>query len=229
MVIDRKKYMDLDEIRQLRTSARGWNAEDLQHGRQGGVVAWMLVDLALTTGLRVGEIEKLNIKDVDLKRSCLTVMRLKRKKKAKETLALGKDFVKHLQDYIAWTGRSKGPLFVSSRPAVDSRDGRITAQGLQRIWKTAVIRAGFKVKRKHEAAKTGKGKAKKPKSYWAAQYSIHAARHSIAVQLLKKTKNLRQVQKQLGHASPATTANMYADVSFEDMQNGVTNLYDDED
>jgi len=34
-----------------------------------------------------------------------------------------------------------------------------------------------------------------------------------------------EVQKQLGHASPATTANMYADISFEDMQNGVTGLY----
>jgi integrase len=37
--------------------------------------------------------------------------------------------------------------------------------------------------------------------------------------------NLRLVQKQLGHASPATTANMYADISLEDMQNGVTGLY----
>ena len=34
------------------------------------------------------------------------------------------------------------------------------------------------------------------------------------------------VSEQLGHASPATTANMYADISFEDMQNGVNGLYD---
>jgi len=55
--------------------------------------------------------------------------------------------------------------------------------------------------------------------------SIHSARHTIAVQLLKKTGNLRQIQKQLGHASPATTANMYADITFEDMQNGLNGLY----
>jgi integrase len=42
---------------------------------------------------------------------------------------------------------------------------------------------------------------------------------------LRKPRNLRQVQKQLGHASPATTANLYADVSFEDMRAGVTGLY----
>jgi integrase len=58
------------------------------------------------------------------------------------------------------------------------------------------------------------------------EISIHSARHTLAVHLLKKTSNLRQVQKQLGHASPATTANMYADISFEDMQNGVTAIYD---
>ncbi len=55
--------------------------------------------------------------------------------------------------------------------------------------------------------------------------SIHCARHTLAVYLLKKTSNLRLVQKQLGHASPVTTANMYADVSFEDMQEGVTGVY----
>ena len=40
--------------------------------------------------------------------------------------------------------------------------------------------------------------------------SIHSTRRIVAVHLLKKTGNLRQVQKQLGHASPATTANMSA-------------------
>ncbi len=46
----------------------------------------------------------------------------------------------------------------------------------------------------------------------------------ISVHFLTKTGNLRQVQKQPGHASPATTSNMYADTSFEDMQNIV--IYD---
>jgi len=34
-----------------------------------------------------------------------------------------------------------------------------------------------------------------------------------------------RAQHQLAHASPATTANMYADISFEDMQNGLNGLY----
>jgi len=195
MVIDRNKYMDMKEAKQLRTVTEARAIVDLRAGRVLGVRAWMLVDLALSTGLRVSEIAALNIKDVDFKRGCLSVVRLKRKKKVKETLALGKDIAEHLKDYIAWEGRKKGKLFVGSR-------GPLSAQGLQRIWKRSVKLAGL-----------------------PDELSIHSARHTIAVQLLKKTGNLRQVQKQLGHASPATTANMYADISFEDMQNGLNGLY----
>ena len=196
MVIDRTKYMDKNEVKQLRRSAEAQAFRDLKKARVNGVRAWMLVDLALSTGLRVSEMAAMKIKDIDLKRGRLSVTRMKRKKKVKESLALGKDLAKHLKDYIAWTERKSGALFVGSR-------GALTAQGLQRIWKHSIKLAGL------------------PK-----ELSIHSARHTIAVHLLRKTSNLRQVQKQLGHASPAITANMYADISFEDMQNGVTGLYE---
>ncbi len=196
MVIDRAKYMDEKEARQLRTVTEARAIVDLRKGRTNGVLAWMVLDLVLSTGLRVSEMASLKIKDVDLKRGCMAVTRLKRKKKAKESMALGKELAQHLRDYIAWTGRKRGALFVGGR-------GALTAQGLQRIWKKSIKLAGL------------------PK-----ELSIHSARHTIAVHLLRKTQNLRLVQKQLGHASPATTANMYADISFEDMQNGVTGLYD---
>ena len=196
MVIDRAKYMDTEEVKQLRTVTEAKSIVDLKAGRVAGVRAWMLIDLALSTGLRVSEMAALKIKDVDLKRGCISVTRMKRKKKVRETMALGKDLAQHLKTYITWTGRKSGALFIGSR-------GTLTAQGLQRIWKRSIKLAGL------------------PK-----QLSIHSARHTIAVHLLRKTSNLRQVQKQLGHASPAITANMYADISFEDMQNGVTGLYE---
>ena len=47
----------------------------------------------------------------------------------------------------------------------------------------------------------------------------------MAIHLLRKTGNLRMVQKQLGHCNPPTTANIYADVTFEDMRDGVDGLY----
>src|SRR4030042_728720 len=101
MVIDRNKYMDMKEVKQLRTVTEARKITDLKAGRIGGVLSWMLVDLALSTGLRVSEMAALKIKDIDLKRGYLSVTRLKRKKKTRETLALGKDLAQHLKEYIA--------------------------------------------------------------------------------------------------------------------------------
>jgi integrase/recombinase XerD len=194
--IERQKYMDLDEIHRLRRVSEAQKITDLAKGRYQGVHIWMVVDLALSTGLRVSEMAALKVDDIDLKRGSLKVVRLKRSKKKTEAMAIGKDLIQHLQEYIDWAELKKGHLFVGQR-------GPLTAQGLQRVWKRAVKLAGL-----------------------PRELSVHCARHSMAVHLLKKTKNLRQVQKQLGHASPATTANMYADISFEDMQEGVNGLYD---
>jgi Site-specific recombinase XerD len=195
MTVDREKYMSKDEVKQLRTITEGQSILDLKKGRVKGVIAWMLVDLALSTGLRVLELAAIKIEDVDFKRGSLKVIRVKKRNRKVESLAIGKDLVKHLKEYIDWTGRIKGPLFEGQR-------GTLSRAGLQQVWKAVIKRAGL-----------------------PSEISIHCARHTLAVHLLKKTGNLRQVQKQLGHASPAVTANMYADITFEDMQDGVNSLY----
>ena len=192
MVIDRTKYMDAGEVKQFRTITEARAIVDLRKGRIAGPVAWMVVDLALATGLRVSELAAIQIKDIDLKRGFITVQRAKKKAQVIDSLAISPELIKHLKDYI---DDRTGKLFVGER-------GNLTKYGLMQIWKSAIKRAGL------------------PK-----ELSIHCARHTMAVHLLRKTGNLRQVQKQLGHSNPATTANMYADISFEDMQSGVTNLY----
>jgi integrase/recombinase XerD len=209
-VVDRTKYMSADEVKQLRTVTEARAIVDLKAGRINGVLGWMVVDIALSTGLRVSEIGKLNVEDIDLKRGSLAVCRSKKRKPVKETLAIGKDLADHLRDYLAWRAcriadmdgvlrkgltDTRGALFIGCR-------GPLTAQGLQRVWKAAIKRARL------------------PK-----ELSIHSARHTLAVHLLRKTGNLRQVQKQLGHSSPTITAAMYADVTFEDMQDGLSGLY----
>lgn len=201
--IERTKYMDEDEAKRLRTVTEAWAITDLQAGRLRGPLVWAVVDVAMLTGLRVSEMARLTLGDLDLKRGALRVWRHKRKPHKQETLAISPQLVEHLTHFVAWKEQvgqatSKGsPLFVGKR-------GPLTPQGLGRLWKVAIKRAGL------------------PKAL-----SIHCAHHTMAVHLLRKTRNLRQVQKQLGHADPATTANLYADVSFEDMQAGVTALYGD--
>ena len=64
MVIDREKYMDAKEVRQLRTVAEAKAIVDLKKGRITGPLMWMLVDLALSTGLRVSEMADLKIERI---------------------------------------------------------------------------------------------------------------------------------------------------------------------
>jgi len=193
MSIDRTKYLDDSEVKKLCYTTLAWNDADLYKGRIQGTLTWLVVDVALGTGLRVGEMAELKVKDIDFKRKAIKVVRLKKKKKKSETLAISDSLVAHLKNYLG--ERASGWLFMGKR-------GRLHREGLQRIWKNAIKRAGL------------------PK-----ELSIHSARHTMGFMLLKKTKNLRQVQKQLGHSSPAVTANIYADVSFDEMREGVNGLY----
>jgi integrase len=199
--IDREKFMDQREVEQLRRVTEAHAITDLEAGRCQGVLAWAVVDIALQTGLRVSELARLKVGDFDPRRLALKVWRHKRRRQVHETTAISRDLGRHLKAFIRWlhdTGRGtapEGPLFVGKR-------GGLTARGLQQIWKGAVKRAGL-----------------------PAEISIHAARHTLAVHLLKKTGNLRMVQKALGHTNPTITANLYANISFEDMQSGVDGLY----
>jgi len=201
--MDRQKYLDKREVKLLRTITENQSIEDMEAGRADGVLRWMVVDTALSTGLRVAEFTALRCGDVDFNRSCLAVTRVKRKTQKPETLAIGKDFAEHLREFMEWKARVGQPTEKTDALFIGQR-GPLSRQGLQKIWKRAIRLAAL-----------------------PPELSIHSSRHTVAVHLLRKTRNLRQVQKQLGHASPATTANMYADIPFEDMQAGVEGLYDD--
>lgn len=190
----RTKYMSEQEVRQLRNACKRRVNEDVMEGRSQGVKISFVVDMALGTGLRVGELVLLSIEDIDFKRDIIHVQRQKKRRIVKDEIPLPENLKNHLRKYLK--GRTSGPLFIGER-------GPLTVQGLQRIWKSAIR------------------EAKLPLSL-----SIHCARHTLAVLLLKKTKNLRVVQKQLGHSSPTITANLYADVQFDEMLDGINGVYD---
>ena len=201
--VDREQYMAKDETQRLRTIVEAWSLTDSRYGRRQGVLSWAVVDTALQTGLRVSELCRLNVGDFNAKRGSLTVRRSKKKTAKPETLAIPPDLVEHLAEFIGWKS-DVGEKVTPTAPLFASKQGgQFSTRGIQHLWTRCVDTAGL------------------------AGFSIHSARHTLAVHLLKKTGNLRAVQKQLGHSSPTTTANMYADVSFEDMKAGLAGLYDD--
>ena len=182
--MDRVKYMDLDEVNRLIAQAQ----------KDGGVI-YMTVDMALQTGLRVSELVKIQVEQIDFLRGSIQVERNKKKKKILESLPISRELKSHLVLYLKNRKDRTGPLF-------SGRKGPLTYRGLQQIWNSCRKRAGL------------------PEGL-----SIHSARHTMATMMITKTGNLRLVQKQLGHASPVTTANMYADISFDDHKQMINGLY----
>ncbi len=196
--MDRAKYLSLDEVRRLRDSTAGWAALDLQHGRRQGPLAWLIVDLALSTGLRVSEIAAITLADIDAKRLTITVTRVKKKTRKPESLAIGKALADHLAEYIAHQRKDN-----ASTRLLIGKKGPLTAQGLQVAWKRAVAKAGLPV-----------------------EVSIHCGRHTLATALFNETHNAKLVQRQLGHSSVATTLMMYCGVSEDQMRDALSNVYE---
>ncbi|MFH1881298.1 MAG: site-specific integrase [Planctomycetota bacterium] len=118
-MLDRSKYMDEAEIEQLVKSCREWESNDLRYGKLAGIKIWLLVDVALSTGLRVAELANLQAADFDAKQRSLKVVRVKKKKKVAETLPISKDLADHLKTYL--NGRKTGTIFGVSRATLQQQ------------------------------------------------------------------------------------------------------------
>jgi integrase len=201
MTIQRSKYLSTEEVQRLCVSTEARAALDLKQGRRQWATIWMAVDFYLQTGLRGCEAATITLEGIDLKRGILHVLRAKKRgQQSYDEIAIPPDLRKHLAEYIAWR-QLVGYPSVREAPLFWGQRGGLSSKGLRDMWNLAIKEAGL------------------------PHIPAHGARHTLAVHLLRKTKNLRQVQKQLGHSRADTTAAFYADVPFEDQMEGLTDLY----
>lgn len=187
--ITRDKFLAVDEAKKLLKICQKNAMADMKAKRTTWVTRYMLVHLALHSGLRVSEIASLKIGDLHFngQDNYLTVQNGKRGKK--RDVYLDKELVKHLQNFILIKKNNWNEPVDDDAPLFSGRGGiHYTETALHISFKKAIIEAGLS---KH--------------------YSIHSARHSYATFLFAKSNSIRFVQKQLGHASIAMTS-LYADV-----------------
>ena len=187
--ITRDKFFSAVEKKWLLRICRDRATSDLIEGKKTWITRYMLIHLALNTGLRVSEIADLNVGDLHMngKDNYLIVQNGKGKKK--RDVYLDMEIVKHLQEYLEIREKEWEETIEESAPLFSGRGGRhYTTTALHISFKKGLEKAGL--------SKT---------------YSIHSARHTYATLLLAKSNSLRFVQKQLGHASIAMTS-LYADV-----------------
>jgi integrase/recombinase XerD len=207
MTIDRRKYLSEKQIKQLcdywrkqvgkpPPSKNGRKLKRWLKGKANALRAWMLIDLAVHTGLRASELCSVHLEDINFDEGWIVVHRKKKKKDGElDVIPLPWRLAKHIQEYCAAFKITKGQLLLSAR-------GPYKPQGLAVLWKAALKKAKVRHVR------------------------LHGARHSLAVQMQRKYKNLRMVQKQLGHRNINTTASIYADVPFEDQQKAANELWE---
>lgn len=145
--------------------------------------------LTYAAGLRVGEVVRLRVRDVDAVRGLLTVRRGKGRKDRRvmlsaRALAATRAFLERRSP----APEAAGWLFPGGRP------GRhLHERSVQRVFKRALRKARVE-----------------------KDVSVHALRHSFATHLLERGVDLRYIQELLGHASPRTTQ-IYTHVTAGDL------------
>ena len=155
--------------------------------RKSGVRDKSILELLFSTGLRVGELVKLNVEDVKnaFESKEFTVIGKGRKPR---TVYLSDEAVIWLKKYIALRKDSFKPLFLrySGKMAdINDPDGesfRLTSRSIQRLVKKYVLKAGISI-----------------------DATPHTLRHTFATDLLTKGADIRSVQELLGHSNIQTT------------------------
>lgn len=139
----------------------------------------LLLLLGMYCGLRVSEMCRLRVEDVDFTRGVVTVRHGKGDKD--RAIPLADKIVEPLRVWVE--ARRDGYLFPSAR-----REGPLTTRAVQLLLKRLAQKAGL------SGAKTGR------------RYTPHKLRHRFATGLLRSGADIVEVQELLGHANLATTA-----------------------
>ena len=145
-----------------------------------------ILEMLYASGMRVSELVKLNLSDVDKDDGEILVSG----KGSKERIVLiGSMAIAALKDYIRYgrnrlvTRRPSGTAKPVGRSLFISRSGgRLTSRSIERMIQKYIKRSGINKK-----------------------VTPHSLRHSFATHMLERGADLRTVQELLGHASLSTT------------------------
>ena len=195
--LDETRFLTSREVNRLREKTK------IQSGKKADTRDWLIIDLALSTGLRLGEIAGLKCGDIMIREGCSSLIVRRGKGGKSRIVRFGPDLKSHLQEFFSWKQgvgediREESPLLVSDRTGK-----ALTRRAIQKAFARCASRAEIRGHR------------------------FHDLRHTYASHLYKASRyNLRLVQKQLGHSSIAVTE-VYADVLGSDLKKAVDRLYE---
>jgi type 1 fimbriae regulatory protein FimB len=143
-----------------------------------------MILIAFRHGMRASEVCGLELKDVDLKNSEITIRRLKGSLKTTQPLAdlQGQPLLSEKRVLRAWLAeRGDHP---SKYVFVSQKSGKMHRSQFYRVFSTAAEKAGLPKDKRHP----------------------HCLKHSLGVALVEANVNLAVIKQALGHKSIASTA-----------------------
>jgi len=202
-ILEPSKFLSKEEAKKLLETARNRAEVVFAKRRKIPVRDYLIIDLALSTGLRVMEIAQLDCGDFFIRDEISSLLVRNGKCGKRRLVRFGDSLKEHLNEYLSWKKDISEPTGPNDPLLLSSNTGRhLTTRAIEKAFKRTAVRTGL-----------------------AAHYSIHCLRHKYACQLYKASGyNLRLVQKQLGHSSIHTTE-VYADVMEPDIQDALRELY----
>ena len=189
------------QIKLLRRSVKDAASLAKQKNQVTAIREWMLIDLLTSSGLREAEAADLRCGDIKTGYGESAIFVRNGKGKKSRTVQIPDSLKLHFKSFLKWKADRGEPV---------GEDDFIFI-GQRGPWTPAAVQQAVKKwLRKINLYKTGK--------------SAHALRHSYAVALYRKERDIRAVQKQLGHANIQTTQ-IYADTLPEDIQDQLKGLW----
>ncbi len=158
------------------------------------------------SGVRPTELANQRVADLHLGRSevSISVRRLKRRKRnVIEDVALPKALRRLMVAYLEWL-KAAGLSTAADAPLFPNRTGRsMTRSGISRRWKAALKAAGL-----------------------STRFQLRATRHTAGTLMYARSRDLRAVQRQLGHVK-ITTTQQYVGLLDDDYQDAVDAGWED--
>ena len=186
------KFLTRQERSKILKVARERAELDQLKGRITWPIRYMLVDLALFSGLRVAEIAALKIGDIHLDTKDPHIFVRNGKGGKSRDVYIDTPLAQHLKTFIKEKKTVYRQPAGSDDPLFTGQKGHVPTVTLQKSAKRAIEEAGL-----------------------PSHYSIHSFRHTFATFLLSGSGSLRHVKNQLGHSNIAMTS-VYAGILPED-------------
>lgn len=139
-----------------------------------------MIDFLLSTGVRVGELEAMDISNIDFHRGTVTFQGEKGSRKYR-TVVLDAAAKRHLEDYLSARADSNPALFVTDR-TYNGLPKRMSKDGIEKLCKKVGTRAGLQ----------------KP-------LTVHVFRRTFATRLANQGCPLETIQALMGHVKAETT------------------------